>query len=231
MPLQVFEIRPISGNDVPHWLSLFSDHIDTRPSPIFLGLRAFVPRARVVVGETGVSPSPTSTVCTPAGALFAAGDVLSWLAAGAVSVDWWDMNSGANPGARCTAPDVGLFTSGSPPRPETPYYGYLLASALAKPGALLAVMPASKPGEVLAYQARLPGGREAVAFINTSTRWPERVRFWPQVPLRGQLKTLSYRAAHQNRADSRIVAGRESASSLRGRITLPPESMVILESG
>lgn len=195
------------------------------------GLRAFVPHARVVVGETGVSPSPTSTVCTPAGALFAAGDVLSWLAAGAVSVDWWDMNSGANPGARCAEPDVGMFTSGSPPRPETPYYGYLLASALAKPGALLAVMPTSKPGEVLAYQARLPGGREATAFINTSTRWPERVRFWPRVPLRGQLKTLSYRAAHQNGADSRIVAGRESASSLRSRITVPPESMVILESG
>jgi hypothetical protein len=32
----------------------------------------------VVVGETGVSNNETTTVCTPAGALFAAGDVLSW---------------------------------------------------------------------------------------------------------------------------------------------------------
>ena len=193
-------------------------------------LRRFVPHARIVVGETGVSPSATTTVCTPVGALFAAGDVLSWLAAGAATVDWWDMNSGANTGARCTMPDVGMFTSGSPPRPETPYYGYLLASALAKPGALLAVMPTSKPGVVLAYQARLPGGGEALAFINTSSRWPERVSFWPQMRLRGELKTLRYSAAGQNRADSRIVAGRKPASSFRRGITLPPQSMVVLES-
>jgi hypothetical protein len=51
-------------------------------------LDAYDPRAQVVVGETGVSNNETTTVCTAAGALFAAGDVLSWLAAGAQSVDW-----------------------------------------------------------------------------------------------------------------------------------------------
>jgi len=43
-------------------------------------LNAYDPKADVVVGETGVSNNETTTVCTPAGALFAAGDVLSWLA-------------------------------------------------------------------------------------------------------------------------------------------------------
>jgi hypothetical protein len=83
-------------------------------------LNAYDPRAQVIVGETGVSNNETTTVCTPAGALFAAGDVLSWLAAGASSVDWWDMNNYGNTGATCTSPDYGMFTSDSPPAPETP---------------------------------------------------------------------------------------------------------------
>ncbi len=193
-------------------------------------LGRYVPRAQVVIGETGVSPSTTTTVCTPAGALFAAGDVLSWLAAGAVSVDWWDMNNGGNSGATCTNADFGMFTSGSPPVPETPYYGYLLASVLARPGALLSAMPTSNPRVVLAYQSRLPGGGEAVAFINTRTRWPQRVTFSPQVRLRGKLMTLSYTAAGQNSTDSRIVTGTASASSFSRGINLPPESMVIVKS-
>ena len=56
-------------------------------------LDVYDPGAQVVVGETGVSNNETTTVCTPTGALFAAGDVLSWLAAGAASVDWWDLTS------------------------------------------------------------------------------------------------------------------------------------------
>lgn len=199
-------------------------------SQIRAELRRYVPRARVVIGETGVSPSTTTTVCTPAGALFAAGDVLSWLAAGAVSVDWWDMDNGGNSGATCTNADFGMFTSGWPPVPETPYYGYSLASVLARPGALLAAMPTSNPRVVLAYQSRLPGGGEAVAFINTRTHWSQRVRFTPQVRLRGKLTTLSYTAAGQNSTDSRIVTGTASASSFSRGISLPPESIVILKS-
>src|SRR6202034_544167 len=68
-------------------------------------LNTRAPRASVVVGETGVSNNETTTVCTPAGALFAAGDVLSWLAAGAKSVDWWDMNNYGNTNASCVHPD------------------------------------------------------------------------------------------------------------------------------
>ncbi|HSZ42040.1 MAG TPA: hypothetical protein VK817_18955 [Trebonia sp.] len=69
---------------------------------------------------------------TPAGALFAAG-VLSWLAADAGSVEWWDPNNYGNDTSSCTTPDYGFVTSSSPPVAATPYYGYLLASVLARP--------------------------------------------------------------------------------------------------
>jgi hypothetical protein len=188
------------------------------------------PGAQVVVGETGVSNNETTTVCTPTGALFAAGDVLSWLAAGARSVDWWDMNNYGNTTASCTNPDYGMFTSSSPPVAETPYYGYVLASVLARPGALLAAMRTSDAADVLAYQVRLPGGQQAVAFINTNTSSAETVSFRADAPLRGQLRTWTYSAANQNATNSNIVQGTANASSLGHGITLPAESMVILES-
>ena len=190
-------------------------------------LDAYDPRAAVVVGESGVSNNETTTVCTPAGALFAAGDVLSWLAAGARSVSWWDMNNYGNTGATCANPDYGMFTSGSPPVPETPYYGYVLASMLAQPHALLASMPTSDPADVLAYRSLLPDGRTAVAFINTSTSAAETVRYHPGVPLAGQLSTWTYSAGDQNATNSVIVQGTTTASP---SVTVPAESMVILES-
>jgi hypothetical protein len=193
-------------------------------------LDAYDPGASVVVGETGVSNNETMTVCTPAGALFAAGDVLSWLAAGARSVDWWDMNNYGNTTAGCTSPDFGMFTSSSPPVPETPYYGYVLASVLARPHAVLGVIPTSDASDVLAYESVLPGGRHAVAFINTSTGSAETVTFRPYAGLSGTLRTWSYSAGNQNPADSSIITGTTTASSVAGGITLPAESMTILET-
>jgi hypothetical protein len=193
-------------------------------------LDAYAPRAQVVVGETGVSNNETTTVCTPAGALFAAGDVLSWLAAGAQSVDWWDMNNYGNTGSTCTNPDYGMFTSGSPPAAETPYYGYVLASVLARPHALLSALGTSDPADVLAFQSRLPGGHEAVAFLNTNTSAAQKVTFRPAEPLSGQLRTWTYSAGNQNATNSAIVQGTASSSSLAHGITLPPESMVVLEA-
>jgi hypothetical protein len=193
-------------------------------------LDAHAPWARVVVGETGVSNNETATVCTPTGAIFATGDVLSWLAAGAASVDWWDMNNYGNTGATCTNPDYGMFTSGSPPTPETPYYGYVLASVLAQPHALLSAMPTSDPADVLAYRSILPGGKEALAFLNTNTSSPETVTFHAGLPLYGNLRTLTYSAGNQNSTDSNIVQGTTTAAALTGGITLPAESVVIVES-
>jgi hypothetical protein len=191
-------------------------------------LNAYDPKASVVVGETNVSNNETTTVCTPAGALFAAGDVLSWLAAGAKSVDWWDMNNFGNTTATCSSADYGFFTSSSPPVAETPYYGYLLASLLAKPHAVLGTLGTSDTADVLAYQSLLPGGQHAVAFINTNTTSAEKVTF--HAPLLGPLRTWSYSAGNQNAANSSIVTGTASAASFAHGITLPAESMTILET-
>jgi hypothetical protein len=154
--------------------------------------------------------------------------VLSWLSAGAQTVDWWDMNNYGNTGPACTSPDYGMFTSDSPPAPETPYYGYVLAATLAQPGALLGTMLTSDPADVLAYQSLLPAGEQAVAFINTNTSSAETVTFHSRRPLAGQLQTLTYSAANQNATNSDIVQGTLAASSLAHGITLPAESMVIL---
>ncbi len=201
---------------------------------LYRGIRSeldtYDPRARVVIGETGVSNNETTTVCTPTGALFAAGDVLSWLAAGAQSVDWWDMNNYGNTGSSCTSPDYGMFTSGSPPAPETPYYGYLLASVLAQPGARLATMGTSDPADVLAYQSLLPSGKRAVAFLNTSTSSAETVTFHPARPLAGPLHTWTYSAAGQNATNSTITQASLGAGAPARGITLPAESMVVLET-
>jgi hypothetical protein len=193
-------------------------------------LDSYDPHAQVVVGETGVSNNTTTTVCTPVGALFAAGDVLSWLSAGAKTVAWWDMNNYGNTGTTCTNPDYGMFTSGSPPAPETPYYGYVLASVMAQPYALLGTLGTSDPTDVLAYQSSLSRGKEAVAFINTNTSASETVTFHPYAPLFGQLNTWTYSAGNQNATNSNIVQSTTSASSLVHGITLPAESMTILET-
>ena len=191
-------------------------------------LAAYDPAASVVVGETGVSNNETTTVCTPVGALFAAGDALSWLAAGAKSVDWWDMNNYGNTTGTCVNPDYGFFTSSSPPVAETPYYGYLLASVLAKPGALLGTLNTSDTSDVRAYQSFLPGGKLALAFINTNTDTTEKVAF--HAPLLGTLRTWSYSAGNQNSADSNIITGTAAAASFAQGITLPAESVTVLET-
>jgi hypothetical protein len=191
-------------------------------------LNAYDPKASVVVGETNVSNNPTTTVCTPTGALFAAGDVLSWLAAGARSVDYWDMNNYGNTTTSCTGADFGLFTSSAPAAAETPYYGYVLASVLARPHALLAALPTSDPSDVLAYQSLVPGGKYTVAFINTNTSSAETVSF--HAPLFGTLRTWSYSAGNQNATNSNIVTGTAPAGSISGDLTLPAESMTILQT-
>ncbi|HMD93799.1 MAG TPA: hypothetical protein VKG80_14270 [Trebonia sp.] len=188
-------------------------------------LNAHDPGASVVVGETAVSNNPTTTACTPAGALFAAGDVLSWLAAGAQSVDWWDMNNYGNTGASCVKPDYGLFTSSSPPAAEAAYYGYLLASVLARPHALLGTLNTSDPSDVLAFQSALPDGSHAVAFINTSTSSARAVTFQPSDALTGTLRTWGCGAGKPA-----VVTGTEPAASVANGIMLPAESMTVLET-
>lgn len=193
-------------------------------------LAAHDPGAALVIGETGVSSGATTTVCTPVGGIFAAGVALSWLAAGAQSVNWWDLNNYGNTGSVCVNPDFGLFTSSARPVAETPYYGYLLASVLARPRALLATLGTSSPASVLAYQSALPSGKHAVAFLNLDTATPRRVRFHVPAGLGGVLKTWTYSAGKQNPANSEIVTGTTPASAITNGITLAPESITVLET-
>jgi hypothetical protein len=190
-------------------------------------LHAYDPAASFVLGEAGVSYNETLTTCTPAGALFAAGDVLSWLAGGAASVDWWDLNNYGNTGAACTSPDDGLFTSAARPVPETPYWGYRLAALLARPHARLSTLATSDPGDVLAFQSVLPSGQHVVALLNTNTSTAKRVTF--SAALSGTLQTWRYSAGNQNAARSKIVTGTAAASVMKG-YTLPAESITILRA-
>lgn len=209
-------------------------------------LSVYDPKASVIVGETNVSSAETTTVCQPVGALFAAGDVLSWLAAGAQSIDWWDMDNDGNTGGACTKPDFGMFTSpadGQPPRPETPYYGYQLASILARPGAQLAPLPTSDLNDVIAFQSALPGGKTALAFLNTNTTQSEHVTFQVPPGMSGsgvsgsgvsgsgisgsghRLRTWTY-----SNSSPSVATGSEDSGVLSGGVTLAPESMTVLRT-
>ena len=88
----------------------------------------------------------------------------------------------------------------------------------------------SDTADVLAYESVLPGGRHAVAFINTNTSSAETVTFRPCAALFGTLRTWSYSAGNQNATNSSIITGTTSARSVSDGITLPAESMTILET-
>jgi hypothetical protein len=204
--------------------------IPTIYSKIRAGLNAYDPQAAVVIGETAVSSAPTTTSCTPVGAVFAAGDALSWLAAGAETVDWWDLNNYGNRTSSCVQSDYGFFTSSSPPKTETPYVGYLLASMLAKPDATLSPMATSNSANVLAFQATLPNGGYALALLNLNTSSAETVTFQPQNKLSTMLKTWTYSPTAQNSSNSKIRTRQTSAAAATQGISLPAESITILET-
>jgi hypothetical protein len=197
-------------------------------SEIRTQLHVYDPKAAIFIGETGVSNHQTMTTCTPVGAVFAAGDLLSWLAAGARSVDWWDLNNYGNTSAKCVNSDQGMFTSSAKPVAATPYYGYLLASLLAQPHALLGKLTTNLPSYVLAYQAVLPGGKTAVALINTNTSSAEHVTFKSR--LSGTLQIWSYSAGNQNASYSKIKTGTTIATAVAHGVTLPAQSITILRT-
>jgi hypothetical protein len=190
------------------------------------------PTAKVIVGETGVSFQDTNVPCTPAGALFAAGDALEWLSSGAVSVDWYPLNTDSNlhyTTANCK-PDEAMFTNPAKgtPQPLSPYTGYLLAAQLAKPNAQLSALTTSNRAQVLAFQSVLPGGQVVVALINTNTSSAERVKVGTS--LTGALATQTYSAGNQNAANTKVVSGTSTAKAIAGGITLPRESIVVLRT-
>jgi hypothetical protein len=192
-------------------------------------LNTYDPTAKVIVGETGVSYLATNVPCTPSGALFAAGDALEWLAAGAQSLDWWPLDTNAQAGdsnqSLCLQPDEGMFTSNG--TPDQAYYGYLLASQLARPNAELSALTSSN-SNVLAFQSVLPNGQVAVALINTNTATAEKVKV--STSLAGNLSTESYIPSSVTAATTKITDGTTTTSAVAGGVTLRPESIVILKS-
>jgi hypothetical protein len=187
--------------------------------------------AKVIVGETGVSYQDTNVPCTPAGALFAAGDVLEWLSHGAVSVDWWPLNTDSNihyTTSDCK-PDEAMFTNPptGTPQPLSPYTGYLLASQLAQPNAQLAALTTSN-GDVLGFQSVLPNGQVAVALINTNTSTAHTVTVGTS--LTGSLSTETYSKGNQNAGNTKIVDGTTTAGAVNRGINLPAESIVVLKT-
>lgn len=130
---------------------------------------------QMVIGETnsnGLTPGVQST-STP-NALFAADDITTWLENGASDVNWFDTHIGAvadQPGAPDDPDgtgygDWGLLSAGTcaenskgaqvcePPvnTPFPAYYGYLLASRMAQPGARF-VQVSGAPGPIVTHAA------------------------------------------------------------------------------
>jgi hypothetical protein len=195
-------------------------------------LSKYDPSATVTVGETGVSYLATNTPCTPTGALFSAGDALEWLAAGAQTVNWWPLETGANNGSSCTVPEEGMFTGNG--TPDTAYTGYLLASELAQSNARLSPMTVpnlSNPSDTVdtfGFQSVLPDGQTVVALFNANTASAQTVSVGSS--LTGSVATQTYSAGHQNGSDSLITDGTTTAGAVAGGITLPAQSIVILKS-
>jgi hypothetical protein len=185
-------------------------------------LGTYDPSAKVIIGETGATNLGTNLPCIPAGALFAAGDALEWLASGAQSVDWWPVDADTS---SCNDDYEAMFTSTG--TPTTPYYGYLLASALAQPGAQLSSLTTSN-GNVLAFQSTLTDGQTAVALINTNTSTAEPVTVGTS--LTGEVATESYSAGNQNATNTKVVSGTAAASNYAGSFTLPAESILVLKT-
>jgi hypothetical protein len=185
-------------------------------------LNTYDPSAKVIIGETGASNLGTNVPCTPAGALFAAGDALEWLSSGAQSVDWWPVDMTTR---SCTDDAEAMFTSTGVP--TTPYYGYLLASQLAQPNAHLRSLTTSNPA-VLAFQSVLADGQTAVALINTDTAAAERVTVGTS--LAGNLTKKTYSAGNQNATNTKIVSGTTTTGAIAGGMTLPAQSIVVLKT-
>jgi len=67
-----------------------------------------------------------------------------------------------------------------------------------------------------------------VALINTNTSTQENVTVGTS--LTGNLSTVSYSAGNQNAANTETVAGATTASAIAGGVTLPAESILVLET-
>ena len=180
------------------------------------------PGTRFVVGETNISERLSTLDFQPVSALFAAATSLQWLADGAETVDWWDLNNFGSP----TTGDYGIVSSGSPePEPAgtpfPPYYGEQLASQLTSGGARLEGLATGSPA-VLGYQSDGVGQRH-VLLVNTSDTAAATVRNRWFTP--GTALTVETYAAATASGPSPIAHSTARAGTNQ---TLPAESVVVL---
>jgi hypothetical protein len=197
-------------------LSYLTD-IPVRAAAIKADIAQYSPGVFWMIGETNSSNKATFTADKPLGAVFAAGDVLSWLAQGARNVDWWQQADGQNSGGSLVNPSYSMFDSDG--NPQTPYWGYLLASKLAQPGALLSVDATNQNPAVLAFHSTLANGQQAEAYINLDTTASEAPTAAPGLPA-GPVTVWQY--SNQNPTIT------QQASPTPASVTLPPESVTVL---
>ena len=74
------------------------------------------------------------------------------------------------------------------------------------------------------------GGAHAVALINLDTSASHTVTFPVPAGLTGTLRSSVYSAGTQNSSNSNVVKGTTSAASLASGITLPAESITVLQT-
>jgi hypothetical protein len=197
----------------------FLNQIPSLAAGIKADLRRYAPNAFWMIEETNVSNQPTIQVCRPVTAVFAAGAALAWLAQGASSIDWWTASTGNNTYGHCKYPDFAMFDRTGYPQP--PFKGFLLASKLAQPHAVLSILN-TRNSHVLGYLATLPNGHHAEALINISAYQKEWVH-GPEVG-DGTLTQLQYRSGHAS-----IVRSQVSAWSVNKTIGLPIDSVTVWE--
>jgi hypothetical protein len=185
-------------------------------------LRRDAPGATFVIGETNVSELPTTLDFQPVSALFAAATSLEWLAQGAESVDWWDLNNFGSP----SGGDYGLISSGSPESepagtPYPPYYGEQLASALTTSGSRISTLDTGS-AKVLGFRSDL-GNKREVLLVNTG---PSTVSSHPDrwFSPGSTLAVLTYSAST---ADAPDPIAHSTAMAARS-VALPAESIVVL---
>ncbi len=130
-------------------------------------IKKYAPGKPWQIGETNDTNANNVLTCRPAGSVFAAADALSWLAQGAGNVNWWDESDPVNANGHCTHLDFAMFDSTGIAQP--PYWGYLLASKLAQPGARLSTVKTAS-SYYLEFHSQLKSGHQAVAYVNLSAK-------------------------------------------------------------
>jgi hypothetical protein len=194
------------------WLT----QIPARAAAIKDDLRKYAPSAFWMIGEENIANHPTWAVCTPMSAVFAAASALAWLAEGARNVNWWGESDGNNSYGHCRNRDFSMFDLTGYPLP--PYKGFLLASKLAQPHAVLSTIDTGN-SDVLAYHATLTDGRQAVALININAGRSERVS-GPAIG-GGTLTQLQYTSEHTTIAQTQVPSWKVKT------IRLPKDSVTV----